>query len=269
MSDTVDPSTLDDDSLFFGYIAGVPEFTHEFLRRLDAKVTKSVDPLIDWVFKFNENHDESGRFASSDGGSATLNTVADKINEKTTALTNDGATFDSIKTFDQQQNDYNQLLELGQQVAEGVDPEGGMTPEDGIQFEAGYSMTEAALTYTIPGNLASDQGAVVSLHDSAGQLAGAVAYTVTEEDNPADRSVELHYLGTTGIVDGAGSALFGKAVGFAASKDMGMKLTWLDTEAKAFWEKMGFAEKTDGSGNPRELYLSATDASKIAGKING
>ena len=78
---------------------------------------------------------------------------------------------------------------------------------------------------------------------------------------------ELHYLGTTGIVDGAGSALFGDAVKFAAENGVGISLSPLDAEAQDFWKSMGFHAEREGINE--WLYLYEEDVQKMAEKLNG
>lgn len=228
----------------------------------------AIDKSVLVKYSDDQPRDENGRFGSGGGGSTNgsatnpkIDAVANKVQEKTQSLISQGATFDRMMNAEQQRSDYEQLLALGATV----DPE--MSPEEGISMETGWEMTAEAINYgNADQTLSADEGNVYAMHDSAGQLAGAIAYSIVNDGN--NEVVEIHYLGTTGAVDGAGSALFGNAASWAADRGLGLALTWLDTDAQSFWQNMGF-DKREDEQNPRLLFMSPNDTAQIAGGING
>ena len=243
-------------------VGAKPDLVKRVVLELGSFIVKDFDP--------EQERDDGGRWTStgsggeSSNGSATnpkIDAVTKKVQEKTKSLISQSATFDRMMNEKQQLSDYNQLLELGAMV----DPE--MSPEEGIQMETGWQMTAEAINYgNADQTLSGDEGNVYAMHDSAGQLAGAIAYSIVNDGD--SEVVEIHYLGTTGAVDGAGSALFGNAASWAADKGMGLALTWLDSDAQSFWQNMGF-DKREDEQNSRLLFMSANDTAQIARGING
>ena len=199
-------------------------------------------------YEADQPRDESGKWTSTG-----MSAVISKVNEKTSALMSAGAKFDSLSTQSAIRDDKAQLNDFKAKLPEGS------------KYNEGLRMTESALGYNV--NLLTEEDGVhaVSLHDANGQLAGAAVTTIEEIDDL--KYAELHYLGTTGIVDGAGSALFGDAVKFAAENGVGISLSPLDAEAQDFWKSMGFHAEREGINE--WLYLYEEDVQKMAEKLNG
>ena len=214
----------------------------------------------------DQPRDDSGRFGSGSGGSdSPINSVANTIKEKTNALKEQGAELVSMKDVDQLIEADHDLIALADRTIN--DPDMQMTPEDAIEGDNGFHMTQEALNFDAR-LLAEHESQVVVLRDAGGQVAGASQMFLNSNDN-GETTMELAYLGTTGIVDGAGSALFGNAINFANAEGLGLQLHALDSEAYDFWTTMGFAHESGATQfQPNEwLSMSSDDVAAIAEKI--
>lgn len=177
--------------------------------------------------------------------SKEVNRIARKISEKENALINeeglDSMDIESVEegliarhTLDLMRQDYQ--------------------PEEG---DPGWDMTDAAVQSY------SKSTVTTTLTNQDGHIAGAVNYS----RNPGvllgipEPAIEMNFLGTTGIVDGAGSTLFGTVIRHAAKTGGGLALQPLDEEALMYWQNMGF--KDSGTG----LYMSSNTVKAIAGRI--
>lgn len=207
-------------------------------------------------------HDQSTH--AHNGKLTGLSTVADKLNEKSKLVKENGGKIERLTTIEQQDSDYQQLLVMGEQVAQGVDPDGGMSAEDGIAFDNGYQMTKDALTWKNPTAISDDEEHLVTLHDKDGNLAGASV--IYEDANYNGEPIAtLGYVGTTGYMDGAGSALYADSLKWASKKGLGIQLQPLDSDARSFWEAMGFQSNVE---DKIYLYMDSTEVAEIAGKLN-
>lgn len=209
-----------------------------------GKVDKEFDP--------DQPRDESGRWTGSG-----MSDVTSKINEKTSALKSSGAKVSHLNSESKISANKAELRALAERLGDA---------DEVIKSNDGFKMTEAALNYNT--NLFTDEDGVhaVTLHDADGNLAGAAVITVEEVEGL--QYAELHYLGTTGVVDGAGSYLYGDALQFAAERDLGISLTALNQEAQNFWQGMGF-KANPGSQVGDYLYLEDSEVKEMAGKLNG
>jgi hypothetical protein len=177
--------------------------------------------------------------------SKEVNRIARKISEKEDALINqEGLDSMDIESLEEGliARDTLRLMRQDYQPAEG-DP--------------GWDMTDAAVESW------SKSTVTTTLTNQDGHIAGAVNFT--RDPNRAlgvpEPVIEMRFLGTTGIVDGAGSTLFGSVIRYAAKNGGGLALQPLDSEALMYWQNMGFQDA--GSG----LYMSSNTVKAIAGKI--
>lgn len=244
-------------------------WSRQIVERLKRDESKSANSDLN---KYDEDQprDELGRFGSGSGsGSGSsgspIENAANKIVEKTNALKKQGAEFVSIKDFDQLVEADRSLIALADRTIN--DPDMQMTPEDAIEGDRGFHMTQEALNFDAR-LIAEHESQVVVLRDSSGEVAGA-ALTHLDASPNGETVMEMKYLGTTGIVDGAGSALFGNAINFANAEGLGLQLYALDSEAYDFWTSMGFAHESGATQfEPNEpLSMSSDDVAAIAEKI--
>lgn len=157
--------------------------------------------------------------------------IAGKISEKTAGLKEQGVTQEFIK-------DSKRKLELFENV-ENIATEIASKTEDldidEILYTQEFLMTSRAMDWE---NDNPDIAFKSVLLTDKGNVAGAMAVSLEGNSNGED-IVEIHYLGTTGIVDGAGSMLYGQAINYAYKNKMGLQLYPLK-EAVSFWKDMGF-----------------------------
>lgn len=175
--------------------------------------------------------------------------IASKINDKTDTLTHkDGAELISLEDSYQKDMALSSLSDLEDSLS--------------VTDDRGFNMTEKAIKST------DTQSRTNLLVDADGNIAGAVNYTRKPAYDLGDgefpgKVIEMKYLGTTGIVDGAGSSLFGQVLRYASSRDSGIMLTPLDTDAFSFWKKMGFSPDTIMG----QMYMTKDDVKLVASQI--
>lgn len=175
--------------------------------------------------------------------------IASKINDKTDTLTNeDGAELISLEDGYQKDMALSSLSDLEDSLS--------------VTDDRGFNMTQKAIKST------DTQSRTNLLVDADGNIAGAVNYTRKPAYDLGDgefpgKVIEMRYLGTTGTVDGAGSSLFGSVLRYAASRNSGIMLTPLDTDAFSFWKKMGFSPDTIMG----QMYMTNNDVKMIASQI--
>jgi hypothetical protein len=176
--------------------------------------------------------------------------IAEKISLKTAGLKDKGATQEFLKSKKQKDEIYENLEEIAARVAS----ESEDIDIDDILFTDGFQMTSKALEFDRSPYFKGKSYTSV-LRTENGDVAGAaaVAQTSFEETTPwsaddttttiteAKSIVEMFYLGTSGIVDGAGSMLYGQAINYAYQNNMGLQLYPL-AQAVSFWKNMGFKE---------------------------
>lgn len=126
---------------------------------------------------------------------------------------------------------------------------------DGFASDTGVKFTRNAMD--IEGEPEDTMVEVAFTEDG---VAGAIQYTemsqemadFTSEDflDDTDFKVEPHiyisYLGSTGLVDRAGSALAESVLRKAAAKGIGVYLQSKDAASTAFWERLGMKKAPDG-----------------------
>jgi hypothetical protein len=92
-----------------------------------------------------------------------------------------------------------------------------------------------------------------------GSLAGAISFRTevssTSPDKPTETVLEIEHLGSTGLVDGTGSALAKKVIKVAAEKNRKIVLRALDDNAQAFWTKVGFQTKKINNVSSRDMEM--------------
>ena len=175
--------------------------------------------------------------------------IASKINDKTDTLTEkESAELISLEDSYQKDMALSSLSDLEDSLS--------------VTDDRGFNMTEKAIKST------DTQSRTNLLIDADGNIAGAVNYTRKPAYDLGDgefpgKVIEMKYLGTTGIVDGAGSSLFGQVLRYASSRDSGIMLTPLDTDAFSFWKKMGFSPDTIMG----QMYMTKDDVKLVASQI--
>lgn len=180
--------------------------------------------------------------------------IAGKISEKTAGLKEQGVTQEFVTNSDQREDIYANLEEIANNMYSLTEEEEEYAVAEILETE-GFQMTSKALEFE-QGNYDDSDAYISILRTSSGDVAGAIAVGLEEderfptgasaEDDGLTRYItEMHYLGTTGIVDGAGSMLYGQAINYAYQNKTGLQLYPL-REAIPFWESMGF-KKIDGS----------------------
>jgi hypothetical protein len=189
-------------------------------------------------------HDQASH-AGGHGHGRDLTEVANKVNEKTALINANGEVFRAGQTEDEAEE-----LELAQEsvrliIAQGAPNDDGMEMTMNALDKAGDPVVEDVFiavegTGMVAGAVAVSRGEAFGIDISGGDD--------VDMDNMDDFVVEIpkmmtmNYLGTTGLADGAGSALFGKVVKRAALEERGLILEPLNKKAKTFWEAMGFSD---------------------------
>ena len=241
----------------FDYDPDTIQVDEEDIELADKATLNKYDP--------DQPRDESGRFGSGgeDSVDAIVASRADIINTKTEALRKQGATTLRVEDGSEEMKQAGQSLEqIGMKLIE-ANPE-DWSPEDlqeMIMSEMGLNMTYQALNTAYAG----DQDYMRFGVFSDGQLAGATSMTL--DASTAQPMVTLDYLGTTGIVDGAGSTLFGEAITFANKNDADIRLIPADEDAKNFWLNMGFQEADLTSRFAGYLFMPKDNVEIIAGSL--
>jgi len=244
----------------------------DFPDALESRVAKEMRPTFT-IKHLAGKHDQKTHAGHGHGGD--LRAIADIINAKTDALTVDGF----IESF----ADLNEQFEGGGEfLQEATDSVDGLIKR-GAPIDDGIKLTRQALN-AVDDDYAED---VFVALDGNGDIAGAVSYSIespfatdasykgddfegAEIDMP--EMVHMQYLGTTGIIDGAGSALFGQVVRTAAREKKAIYLEPLNKKARSFWEAMGFVGEIK-IGNTLasmegELVLSADAVAELARLLN-
>jgi hypothetical protein len=200
---------------------------------LIVKKVKSVYVVPPLMKHQAGQHDQSthGSWATGIAGVISLKTAGLKDQGITQKFLVDNSTVSTMKI-------YENLEEIAKRVAselEDVEIEDILTTE-------GFQMTSQALEFQIgrEAGYADGDSYISVLTTSEGNTAGAMAVGM-EEDLESEEGyiAEMHYLGTTGIVDGAGSMLYGQAINYAYKNKTGLRLLPLN-DAVPFWESMGF-----------------------------
>lgn len=240
-----------------------------------SKAFKSAQELLDYINKYSpdQERDERGRFGSGSGSSETSSTdsktkfVSDKIKEKTTALESQGAKITSLQNQDELIEAFDSLERLAEQRLN--DPALGMNVYEAMEMDSGFTMTREALDHVEADFLGNpDEVRTIAVFDASGEIAGATSLTMGVVDGDTNSILNLNYLGTTGMVDGAGSALFGEAISFANEMNTGIQLHALDSEAYNFWVSMGFAHESGSTVFKPNEYLTM-DSDTVANIAQG
>lgn len=234
--------------------------------------SKSVDGDLN-KYSPDQERDERGRFGSGSGSSETSSTdsktkfVSDKIKEKTTALESQGAKITSLQNQDELIEAFDSLERLAEQRLN--DPALGMNVYEAMEMDSGFTMTREALDHVEADFLGNpDEVRTIAVFDASGEIAGATSLTMGVVDGDTSPILNLNYLGTTGMVDGAGSALFGQAISFANEMNTGIQLHALDSEAYNFWVSMGFAHESGSTMFKPNEYLTM-DSDTVANIAQG
>jgi hypothetical protein len=215
---------------------------------LGVKRSSKVEPKSVYVIPPLMKHLAGQHDQKTHGSWATG--IAEKISLKTAGLKDKGATQEFLKSEKQKDEIYENLEEIAARVAS----ESEDIDIDDILFTDGFQMTSKALEFDRSPYFKGMSYTSV-LRTENGDVAGAaaVARTSFEETTPesadnttititrAESIVEIFYLGTSGIVDGAGSMLYGQAINYAYQNNMGLQLYPL-AQAVSFWKNMGFKE---------------------------
>jgi len=227
--------------------------------KASIKSFKSASELLDFIGKYSDDQerDSHGRFGSGSGDTSTdskTKFVSDKIKEKTTALETQGAKITSLTNTDQVIEALDSLERLAEQHLN--DPDLGMNVHEAMEMDRGFTMTREALD-NVDGDFLGNANEVraIAVFDASGEIAGATSLTIGSNDN-GEPTLDLNYLGTTGMVDGAGSALFGQAISFANEQGVGIQLHALDSDAYDFWTSMGFAHASGSTMFQPNEYLT-------------
>ena len=194
--------------------------------------TKSVYVVPPLTKHLAGQHDQSshGSWATGIAGVISLKTAGLKDQGITQEFLADNTTVSTMKI-------YENLEKIAKKVAselEDVEIEDILTTE-------GFQMTSQALEFEIgrEAGYADGDSYISVLKTANGDVAGAIAVSIEGRDTPMGAITELNYLGTTGIVDGAGSMLYGQAINYAYTNKTGLQLLPL-ADAIPFWENMGF-----------------------------
>jgi hypothetical protein len=205
-------------------------------------------------------HDQASHGAGH-GHTGDLAQIAGKIKEKTSSIEADGGSIFQASGSGIDEDEAQENLELAK---EGVQMVVGLDSK--LKSDRGIQMTNDALGDE--GDMDGDVHVVVE--GKTGTVAGAMRLDSEpvggfdenpKFDNPLDAYVEIPnmthiaFLGTTGTADGAGSALFGRAVQHAAKRKEGLALEPLDKDARSFWRSMGFADNIKIGG--RQIAMDA------------
>lgn len=168
--------------------------------------------------------------------------IAEKISLKTAGLKDQGVTqrFLVDNTTVSTMKIYENLEKIARSMYALTEEEEEFAVESILETE-GFQMTSSALEFQIgrEAGYAEGDSYISVLTTSEGDTAGAMAVSIEGRNTKLGAITELQFLGTTGIVDGAGSMLYGQAINYAYKNKTGMQLTPL-SDAIPFWESMGF-----------------------------
>jgi len=234
----------------------------------ESRIAKVMEPTVT-VKHLAGKHDQKTHAGHGHGGD--LAQIASKIKEKTSALEAGGGAIISATEED---------IVMAQENLEMIADLNGTSIDD----DSGLQMTRNALDAEQTSDNVEHE-TLIAVEGETGSVAGAIrvehvpAFAIDENkaetaDEPEDAVVEvprvttIAYLGTTGMTDGAGSALFGSAVKIAAKRKEGLILEPLDAQAESYWRAMGFVDKIKiGSANivlEDGLILSAEAVADLA-----
>jgi hypothetical protein len=177
--------------------------------------------------------------------------IAGVISLKTAGLKDKGITQEFLSSYGEEKDKiYENLEEIATKVASKLED----VEIDEILETEGFQMTSQALEFD-ESNYPDGMSYRSLLRTSKGDVAGVMALAMEEDLSTEEGYVtELYYLGTTGIVDGAGSMLYGQAINYAYENKTGLQLTPLK-DAIPFWESMGFKKVTPVPNQVSSDYL--------------
>lgn len=200
---------------------------------------------VDLRYNPDQPRDETGKWTSGGGGGGGGAAFVEKLSDPGVR---DLAVMEVTDATDR-------LDYYGEVVSAAEDAvEAGEDSEFGEYDTRGYDMMAAALdshgeVFIVPGEMTPD-GAMSLLRPS---------------NRP--KELEIEYLGTSGQADGVGSRLFAHAVRVAADEGRDVSLVPLDSEAKDYWESMGFVE-VGGTSSYLRLPLSEVQRLAAAAKVS-
>ena len=136
---------------------------------------------------------------------------------------------------------------------------------DDFKSDTGVKFTKMALesdlgdTKIIIAKTEDGLAGAISYNEMSQEIIDSVGvYLPTESPEP---HMYVQYLGSTGLLDGTGTALADAVLQEAADKGLGIMLESANVGASAFWEKIGL-DMIDDSGVP--VYgLSANEVKKL------
>jgi hypothetical protein len=195
--------------------------------------------------------------------------IAGKISEKTAGLKEQGVTQEFLSTgmnsIKEKKKIYENLEEIARSMYALTEEEEEFAIESILETE-GFQMTSKALEFQSDraGHYDDGDSYTSILRTSSGDVAGAMAVSIEGKDTDLGAITELQYLGTTGIVDGAGSMLYGQAINYAYKNKTGLQLTPLP-DAIPFWESMGFKRIPPVANQTQSNYweMSAQEVESI------
>ena len=231
----------------------------KFVWGKDSIVIESK-PLL--KYSDDQPRDERGRFGS--GGGSTADSIAAKaaiFREQGGELSNPIEVFPSGTGLKSERDIFNRMLET--MPAEWHD-------------QSGVDFTYAALNDASHGSFT-----IVAYGENMSAIAGALNYDVNSgystmgPPSPGGREkieippqIYVEYLGSTGIVDGTGSALVASVIQEAAGRGIGIGLSPVDKDAADFWSKMGMTEASHPSPvGTRYFQMSADKVKETAAKL--
>jgi len=211
----------------------------DFFAKMENKVvvekTKSVYVVPPLMKHLAGQHDQTTHGSWATG-------IAEKISLKTAGLKDQGVTqrFLVDNTAVSTMKIYENLEKIARSMYALTEEEEEFAVESILETE-GFQMTSSALEFQIgrEAGYAEGDSYISVLTTSEGDTAGAMAVSIEGRNTKLGAITELQFLGTTGIVDGAGSMLYGQAINYAYKNKTGMQLTPL-SDAIPFWESMGF-----------------------------
>ena len=186
---------------------------------------------------------QAGKHDQSSHGSWATG-IAEKISQKTASLKEQGVTQEFL-TDKKRKADL--FVNLENVAISAVESDKKLYPESDVDlsdilYTEGFLMTSRAMDWENDNPELAFKSVLLT---DKGNVAGAMAVSFESNSN-GEPIVEMHYLGTTGIVDGAGSMLYGQAINYAYENKMGLQLYPLD-KAVPFWISMGFERDTSDS----------------------
>ena len=191
---------------------------------LVIKKTKSVYVIPPLMKHLAGQHDQSTHGSWATG-------IAGVISLKTANLKDQGVTQEFITNEERKMELFENVENIATEIASKTED----LDIDEILGNDDFKMTARAMDWENDNPELAFKSVLLT---NKGNVAGAMAVSFEGNSNGED-IVEIHYLGTTGIVDGAGSTLYGQAINYAYKNKMGLQLFPLK-EAVPFWKSMGF-----------------------------